>query len=573
MEKSLRRMSRNIRKKGRWAVPALALGGGLVVASQTHADNVATEKFTGEVRAINGSNNNLAHPDWGTPGSHLLREASGSHYTDGISAMPRQNGASAREVSNAVFTQVGSFPNHIGMSDYIWTFGQFLDHDFGLTEGAAFDGRTDAFIKIPKGDRFFDPAGTGTQLMSFHRGMFDGSTGITTPREQINEITGYIDGSNVYGSDDARTAFLRSGSGGKLKVQHTAVGDMAPFNDGTQGNAGSPERPDPSTSLFVAGDIRVNEQPTLACMHILFIREHNFQAHLIAQQHPSWTDEQLFQAARRIVIAELQHIVVDEFVPALFGNAAGIGPYTGYDPRVNAGVSSVFSTAAYRVGHTLLSPQIQRLQADGRSVPEGPLLMRDSFFAVAPPLVMAHGIEAFLRGAGAQRAQELDFRVIDEVRNFLFGQPGAGGLDLISLNVQRGRDMGLGDFNTVRRDFGLAPVRSFSEITKNTALAAKLQQLYGNVNAIDPFAGMFAEDHARGFDVGSTLLAVYMNQFRRSRAGDRFWWERTLTGDDLDRVRHTRLSDIIKRNTTITNIQSNVFFVPGFSQPLFDPGQ
>jgi peroxidase len=546
---------------------AVALAGVMAFGTAAYADD-----FTNEVRLLDGSNNNNAHPDWGTPGSHLLREASGTHYADGISAMARPTGPSPRAISNGVFHQEGLLPSHLGVSDYIWTFGQFLDHDFSLTEGAAFDGRTDAFIAIPKFDPFFDPFGTGTQVMPFHRGMFDPNTSTSTPRLQINEITGYIDGSNVYGSDALRSAALRTLVGGKLKVTPSLVGDLAPFNDGTQGNAGSPERPDLSTALFLAGDIRINEQPTLACMHILFIREHNYQADQIAAAHPGLTDEQIFQAARRIVIAELQHITIDEFVPALFGNAFGIGPYTGYDPRVNAGISAVFSTAAYRIGHTLLSPAIQRIGADGNPIPEGPLALRDSFFAATPPLLMAHGIEPFLRGVAVQKSQELDNKVIDDVRNFLFGAPGAGGLDLISLNLQRGRDLGLADFNTIRADFGLPRITRFSQITRDPALAAQLQQLFGNVDNIEPFAGLFAEDHLRGYNVGETLLAVFSNQFKRARAGDRFWYERTLSSDDLERVRHTRLSDIIKRNTTISQIQANVFFVPGFSQPLVDPG-
>ncbi|HEX2685623.1 MAG TPA: peroxidase family protein [Kofleriaceae bacterium] len=539
----------------------------MAFGTASYADDI-----TDEVRAIDGSNNNAAHPDWGRAGSQLLREASGTHYADSVSAMARPNGPSPRAISNAIFHQEGSIPSHLGISDYIWTFGQFLDHDFSLTEGAVFDGRTDAFIPIPPFDPFFDPQGTGTKTMPFHRGMFDPSTGTSTPRMQINEITGYIDGSNIYGSEEQRAAWLRSSVRGKLKVSSTPVGDMAPFNDGTIGNAGSPERPDLSTTLFVAGDIRINEQPTLACMHILFIREHNWQADRLAADHPQWTDEQIFQAARRIVIAELQHITIDEFVPALFGNAAGVGLYTGYNPQVNAGISAVFSTAAYRIGHTLLSSSIQRIGGDGNSIPEGPLALRDSFFAAAPPLVLAHGIEPFLRGVGAQKSQELDNKVIDDVRNFLFGPPGAGGLDLISLNLQRGRDMGLPDFNTIRADFGLPRITRFSQITRDPALAAQLQQLFGTVDNIDPFAGLFAEDHRSGYNLGETLLAVFTDQFRRVRAGDRFWYERTLNEDDLERVRKTRLSDIIKRNTTIDQIQKNVFFVPGFSQPLSDRG-
>lgn len=551
-------------------VLALALAGGTSFGT-SHASTDVIIENPGP-RALDGSNSNPSHPTFGTAGTQLLREASGSHYADGISAMARPTGPSPRAVSNVVFHQEASIPHHLGVSDFIWTFGQFLDHDFSLTEGMVFDGSTAAFIQIPQGDPFFDPSSTGTQLMPFHRGFFDTNTGTTTPRQQINEITGYIDGSNIYGSDATRGAFLRTFSGGRLKVASTSVGDMAPFNDGTIGNAGSPERPDLSTSLFVSGDIRINEQPTLAVMHTLFIREHNFQAAKIAAANPSMSDEDIFQSARRIVIAEMEHIAVDEFLPALLGNATGIGAYQGFSAGTNAGISAAFGTAAYRVGHTLLSPFIQRLNPDGSSISEGPLSLRDSFFAAAPPLLLAHGIEPFLRGVAAQKSQELDNKVIDDVRNFLFGAPGSGGVDLISLNVQRGRDMGLADFNTLRADFGLPRLTSFSQITKDTTFAAQLQQLFGSIDNVDPFAGLFAEDHAKGFNVGPTLLAVISDQFKRSRAGDFFWYERTFTGSDLTNIKNTHLSDIIKRNTTITNIQSNVFFIPGFSQPSSDPG-
>lgn len=565
--------SRMTRRKAlnKGGIVALALAGTTAFGTASRADD-ASRTSQSEVRAIDGSNNNQSHSDWGTPGTHLIREASGMHYGDGISSMARSNGPSPRLVSSSIFLQSGSIPSHLGISDFIWTFGQFLDHDIGLTEGNGTDGRTDAFIAIPPFDVFFDPFGTGTQVMPFHRGLFDASTGTTTPRQQINEITSYIDGSNIYGSDATRAAWLRTFSNGQLKVTHTSVGDLPPYNDGTQPNAGSPEKPDLSTTLFVSGDIRINEQPTLTCMHVLFIREHNYQAARIASQHRGWTDEQIFQAARKIVIAELQHIAFDEFIPALVGNANGVGPYTGYNSHTNVGISAVFSTAAYRIGHTLLSPQIQRLDSHGNSIPEGPLSLRDSFFSSAPPLVTAHGIEPFIRGIAAQKSQELDNKFIDDVRNFLFGLPGAGGLDLVSLNLQRGRDLGLADFNTLRADFGLSKVTRFSQITHDTALATQLQQLYGNVNAIDPFAGLFTEDHKSGYNVGPTLLAIFTDQFNRLRSGDRFWYERTLSDSDLQQVYNTRFADIIERNTTISHIQSDVFFVPGYSQPWSDPG-
>lgn len=510
-------------------------------------------------RSIDGVGNNVAHPQWGAPGQNLLRGSSGAHYSDGISALGGAGRPSPRAVSNALFKQTGSIPNGDGISDFIWTWGQFLDHDLSLTEGA----NELTPVPVPLCDEYLDTLCTGTQEIPFRRSVYDPSTGTSSanPRQQFNEITGYQDGSNVYGSDPVRAHWLRTLQGGKLKVTHTAYGDLLPYNDGTQPNAGSPEKPDLSTNLFVAGDIRANEQPTLAVMHTLFVREHNWQAERIASENPQFSDEQIYQAARRIVIAELQHITYDEFLKALLG-AGALKQDHGYDATVNSGIAQNFSTAAYRLGHTLLSPLILRLNEDGSPVVAGPLSLRDAFFSATPPLLENGGIEQFLRGAAAQKAQDLDRFIIDDVRSFLFGPPGAGGLDLVALNIQRGRDHGLPDFNTVREEMGLKRYERFSQITSDRQAAQALEQLYGNVNNIDLFAGLLIEKDVPGGIVGETLRAVLVDQFQRTRAGDRFWYERTLEGSELAYVKSTRLSDIIRRNTTIHNIQNDVFFVP-----------
>lgn len=528
---------------------SLVMGATFIVSATAHA----------QYRSIDGTGNNVAHPHWGATEAQLLRGPSGAHYADGVSAMGGANRPSPRQISNALFQQDVSIPNQRNISDFIWTWGQFLDHDFSLTEGA----HELMPVTVPLCDAYLDPYCTGTQVIPFKRSVYDASTGTdaTNPRQQFNEITGYVDGSNVYGSDAARAAWLRTFQGGKLKVTHTSYGDLLPYNDGTQPNAGSPEKPDLSTDLFVAGDIRANEQPTLAVMHTLFVREHNWQAERIARAHPGYSDEQLYQAARRIVIAELQHITYTEFLNALLGPGA-VGDDCGYDPNANAGVAQSFSTAAYRLGHTLLSPFILRLNEDGTPVAAGPLSLRDAFFSATPPLLENGGIEPFLRGVAAQKAQDLDRFVIDDVRSFLFGPAGAGGLDLLALNLQRGRDHGLPDFNTVRAELGLPRYVSFSQITSDAQVAQALEQLYGSIDNIDLFAGLFVEDDTPGSIVGETMRAVLVEQFRRTRAGDRFWYERSLTGAELDRVKSTRLSDIIKRNTGIRNIQKNVFRVP-----------
>ncbi len=235
-----------------------------------------------EFRTFDGSGNNVAHPDWGSAGAHLLRQASGAHYGDGIASMGGAGRPSPRALSNAFFDQRQPVFSSVGHSDFIWTWGQFLDHDLAFTPGT----NESVPIAVPAGDAFFDPGFAGTAIIPFHRSVYDPGTGSASPREQVDLVTGYIDGSMIYGSDGDRASWLRSHVGGRLKVTHTRKGDLLPYNDGTVINAGSPEVPDFSTTFFVAGDARVNEQPTLACMHTLFVREHNYQAARIAAANP-----------------------------------------------------------------------------------------------------------------------------------------------------------------------------------------------------------------------------------------------------------------------------------------------
>ena len=49
------------------------------------------------------------------------------------------------------------------------------------------------------------------------------------------------------------------------------------------------------------------------------MREHNRLAQLLKNQHPSWNDEKLYEEARRIVIAEYQHIIFNEWLPLIVG--------------------------------------------------------------------------------------------------------------------------------------------------------------------------------------------------------------------------------------------------------------
>jgi hypothetical protein len=511
---------------------------------------------TNEHRTIDGSGNNLSNPEWGTAGIALLRRAS-SDYDDGLSAPSGGvNRPGPRAVSQRVHAQSELVPNDAGLSDFFWLWGQFLDHDIGLTMEA--DPAEPFPVEVPVGDPFFDPAGTGTQLIGLNRSNYDPSTGEFIPREQVNGITAFIDASNVYGSSPERASALRTLDGtGRLKTSRDGQRHYLPYNTDGLENAGGP-----SSELFLAGDIRANEHVGLTALHTLFVREHNRIVDAMRSNKPGLTGEELYQSARRIVAAEIQIVTYREFLPLLLGRSA-LPAYRGYDPTVNPGINNEFSTAAYRFGHSMVSPTLLRLKRNGRPIAEGNLALRDAFFSPSR-IPDEGGLAPLMRGFSAGTAQRLDVLVVDDLRNFLFGPPGAGGFDLAALNIQRGRDHGLCDYNRARFDYGLPPVADFRQITSDRALQSALENAYASPDALDLWVGILAEDKLPGALVGQLGMAIIADQFRRLRDGDRFFYLNDFSTSQVAKLeKASRLSDIIVRNTTIRKgeLPKNVFLV------------
>ncbi len=500
----------------------------------------------GEPPAMDGTGNNPDHAEWGSAFSPLLRMA-GADYADGLSEPGGADRPSPREISNAIVAADGPKPNSRYLTDILWLWGQFIDHDLDLTEPA--HPAEDYSIKVPLGDAFFDPAGTGTATIALTRSlyMFDQS-GV---RQQMNQITAFLDGSMIYGSDAERAAALRSFEGGRLK---TSTGDLLPFNvEGLPNGGGT------SPTFFLAGDVRVNENAALSAMHTLWMREHNRLADEIARENRRLGDEEIYQRARSIVRAELQVITYNEFLPALLGRHA-LSEYAGYKPEVNPGITTEFSTAAYRLGHSFLSSVLHRLDENGDTIAAGNLSLHEAFFN--PREIEEHGIDSLLRGLASNLAQELDHQIVDDVRNFLFGPPGAGGFDLASLNIQRGRDHGLSSYNDTREALGLRRLEDFHELSSDPEVNAKFKQVYESVDDIDLWIGGLAEDHLPGSSLGETFTAIVVDQFERLRDGDRFWYQNIFRGRQLRELESTTLAEVIERNTGINNLQENVFFAP-----------
>ncbi len=519
-----------------------------------------TALFAQEVRTYDGSNNNLNNPKWGATHTQLTRLMAPA-YADKIASPAGAQRENPRKISNALFAQDAPLADRMGLSDFVWVFGQFIDHDITLSEGS----EEPAMISVDFPDAHFNPGGAipGVVIPMSRTAPMEGTgTDENNPREHFNEITAWIDASAVYGSDAFRASWLRSFEGGKLK---TSEGNLLPYNT-ENGEFNDPVYIDApnmaddvgfASRLFVAGDVRANENVLLTAYHTIFVREHNRISEELVVQHPDWQDEQIYQHARKIVGGILQRITFDEWLPAM---GVHLGTYQGYDATVDPSIINGFSAAAFRLGHTLLSGDILVMDAEGNERPEGPLKLRDAFFN--PDAFVANGgIDPFFRGMAAQVQQELDAKIVDDVRNFLFGPPGAGGLDLAAININRGRERGLPDFNSYRTALGLTPFTTFQEISNDPSVVEVLEANYSDVNDIDAWVGMLAERHMENALFGETVMGFMHTQFAAIRDGDRFYYENdpALSDEEKAVIKATTMRDIIMRNTGIKLMQDNVF--------------
>ena len=230
--------------------------------------------------------------------------------------------------------------------------------------------------------------------------------------------------------------------------------------------------PLPDEQMFLAGDVRANENVLLTSLQTVFAREHNRLVDRIAAEQPALDAEQQYQLARKIVGAEMQIITYREFLPALMGAKAPRAEAYQYSPQADGSVTNSFAHSAYRFGHSTLSPNLKLLAEDGTTES---LPLRHAFFN---PSVLASDpstIDRLLLGAAKQVSQEVDVHLVDDVRNFLFGPPGAGGLDLAALNIQRGRDHGLPDYNLLRGSYKVSMLNQIqpNDLRPGTAAGAE----------------------------------------------------------------------------------------------------
>jgi peroxidase len=560
--------------------------------------------------------NNLENPLWGASNTAFQRILL-PQYSDGVwrPKKSKDNTAlpSARLISVNIVPDVDA-PSELDTHN-VMQWGQFVDHDITHTplfrlsnpdssgiQCCMSDGsgpisklvlHPECFpIEIPDNDPFFQQH--GQRCMHFVRSLpapqLSCSFGYG---EQMNQITGMHDASNVYGSDKEDEESLRANKGGLLKVYTPEEGQSRTLLPQEEDESAKDECEIDETlqdlenqKCFKAGDSRANEQPGLTVYHTVWVREHNRLAAELAYLNPHWDDERLYQEARKILIAEMQHVTYNEWLPIVLGTdymadldilPVTYGYNTKYDPKINPSIVNSFASAAFRFGHTLVQGMldlVEEVHYERKTTRMIPL--SETFFN--PELMyVPGGLDKFLVGLATQPRQKFDNIFTEQVTNHLFqAKNHSFGMDLVALNIQRGRDHGIPGYNEFREICGLKRVEEFDYFQDliPVKIVERLKLIYDNVDDVDLFIGGISEVPVPGALLGPTFQCLVGDQFKRLQHGDRFYYDSSsnpgkFTEEQLAEVRKSNLARIHCDNGDhLKLMQPLVFRKPSVINPL-----
>ncbi|XP_023217441.1 dual oxidase 2-like [Centruroides sculpturatus] len=540
-----------------------------------------------EYEGYDGWYNNAAHPNLGAVDSPLIRILPPA-YADG-SYKPVETKDRPNPITLSDTLMKGASGNHskTGKTAFLVFFGQqvveeILDAQRPSCPPEYYN------IPIPEGHEYLK---TGHREMPVLRTRYAVDTGNSpnNPRQQLNEITPWIDGGLMYGTSKAWADALRSFVNGTLAASH---GGLYPaYNDVRLPMANPPPPKDhylkPVSRFFKLGNPRGNENPFLLTFGILWFRWHNRIAETLRNKNPGWSDERVFNEARKWVIATYQHIVVDEWLPMWLEEE--LDPYERYDGSVDPGISHVFQSAAMRFGHTLVVSAVHtRSKAPecevGKQIKAGG---HDRFknirtcnsFWNPQDSVLESGIDEILMGLASQPAEREDNVIVEDLRGNVFGPLEFSRRDLMAINIQRGRDHGLPDYRTARMimlphedpiDTWEDMERVVSSSMDAKGLVEQMKKYYNSTREIDIWVGGLLETET---SPGPLFKAIIKDQFRRIRDGDRFWFENRknnlFTEEEIARIKNLTLLNVLLEVTNITerDIQRNPFRLPSDVNP------
>jgi len=342
---------------------------------------------------------------------------------------------------------------------------------------------------------------------------------------------------------------------------------------------------------LIAGDARVETQASLTSMHNLFLNEHNrIAGELFKKLKESKVlktdtelDELVYQETRRIVVAEIQAVTYNEFLPQVIGESAMKQhdletESCKYNPETDPSIINSFAAAAFRFGHSLIQSIFR-----GKNQPwRLGKFFGDARFATKNN---GEGYKNELIGLSQQPCQHADVHISNQMTQLLFCNNetrAGGGHDIASINIQRGRDHGIPGFNQFRKLCGLQEIKSMTggsppDIDQDAW--HKLQSVYSDADDIDLWVGGLAEQSAGGM-VGPTFACIIGQQFQALMSGDRFFFHHTggpdivpFKGKALDELSSRTLADIICEATGVEEMSQNVFVQESSSNPILACGK
>jgi len=570
-----------------------------------------------EVRSNDGSGNNILWNNLGKKGNFLNRQLP-SNFKDPLVPNPR-------DISNLIAHEVVDKKNIHGVNMLESIFGQFINHDRQDTHSG-----NGTFTSIPlnsAADVLWRDGGNNFILVQ----LSTLPVARLHPRGPLepqvpNQATAWLDLSALYGSDDVTVAAMRSFVDGRLKTSNYTVqtgpgGPTIPlFNQLPSLNITGVHVDTaftlPEDQVTSAGDPRVNENVGLALITTVFLREHNRLAAVKKAEQPSWSDEQVFQWARKMNIAQYQHIVYEEYLPAILSPAhmQHMKKYK-YNHLTNANTNIEFSHAAFRYGHSSISNYYlydKDLCLKYVSLPPG-IFGPDPYNAPFLPntgqlggpnqvpnaFVLAGGEATILRGLIYNLGNEVDHYFTSNLRSLTFVGVSGAGIDLFLTDVVRGRLDGLASYYSLRKEFwkfpGLPtghadiykspacastaanpaddPIGCFQVINPDLTLATALKNTYGKVTKIDGFVGLLSEPALANSFLPRTIANIVFSEYVKVRDADRFFYKNNgvLTSAELAQVESRTFAQILldqyhsTANPLVSdpnNLFTNAFRVP-----------
>ncbi|EAT44216.2 AAEL004401-PA, partial [Aedes aegypti] len=522
-------------------------------------------------RRFNGRCNNI-HPGrslWGSAGYPMERLLPPA-YNNGVSSsrMLSNDGRylpSSRVVSENMFSDL-HIP-HRRHNVLMMQLGQFLVHDISRNKATPINSKcclpdnshrnphphpACSPIRVSSKDSFYSQF--NVKCLNFVRTVMAPLNQCHVGHgRQISEVTHFIDGSMIYGSSKQEADELRAHQGGRLKsLQHRqSLNELPPL-----------DAPYVCTSAakacFKAGDTRVNQVLTLVGFHTLFLREHNRIARKLEKINPHWSDDILFHETRRIVAAEFQHIIYNEYLPKVVGpdfmemydlhTSQGYSNF--YNPEKNPALTSEFTTAAFRFGHSTVPGQFE--------LPHGVINTHETFFnpsAITEPKFF----DELFHGIMQQPMQKVDDMFTHSLTRFLNPEEGKPyGLDLAAINIQRGKDHAIRPYNYYLQLSGREVMRSFADF--GPVHGPKLASLYSAPDDVDLYVGGILEQPVSGGVVGQTFAEIISDQFARLKQGDRYFYSNGrlsnpghFTKPQLQELQKTTMAGIICANVNDKN--------------------